>query len=70
MFGPFTFDHEFAMEHEDITFIAPDTDVLQRLVARNLEGDRGEVGLKHLPFVDTRGITYNYRVPSRTGPGR
>jgi len=68
-FGPFTFDREFAMEHEDITFVAPDTDVLQRLMARVLEDDRGEVGLKLLPFVDTPGITYNYRVAFEDGTG-
>ena len=68
-FGPFTFDREFAMEHEDITFVAPDTDVLQRLMARVLEDDRGEVGLKLLPFVDTPGITYDYRVSFEDGTG-
>jgi superfamily II DNA or RNA helicase len=68
-FGPFTFDREFAMEHEDITFVAPDTDVLQRLMACVLEDDRGEVGLKLLPFVDTPGITYNYRVAFEDGTG-
>jgi superfamily II DNA/RNA helicase len=68
-FGPFTFDREFAMEHEDITFVAPDTDVLQRLMARVLEDDRGVVGLKLLPFVDTPGITYNYRVAFEDGTG-
>jgi len=68
-FGPFTFDREFAMEHEDITFVAPDTDVLQRLMARVLEDDRGEIGLKLLPFVDTPGITYNYRVAFEDGTG-
>ena len=68
-FGPFTFDREFAMEHEDITFVAPDTDVLQRLMARVLEDNRGEVGLKLLPFVDTPGITYNYRVAFEDGTG-
>ncbi|MFC6721540.1 helicase-related protein [Halobacteriaceae archaeon SHR40] len=68
-FGPFTFDRDFAMDHEDITFVAPDTDVLQRLMARVLEDDRGEVGLKLLPFVDTPGITYNYRVAFEDGTG-
>jgi len=68
-FGPFTFDREFAMEHEKITFVAPDTDVLQRLMARVLESDRGEVGLKLLPFVDTPGVTYNYRVAFEDGTG-
>jgi hypothetical protein len=57
------------MEHEDITFVAPDTDVLQRLMARVLEDDRGEVGLKLLPFVDTPGITYDYRVSFEDGTG-
>jgi len=68
-FGPFTFDREFAMDHEGVAFVAPDTDVLQRLVARVLEDDRGEVGLKLLPFVDTPGITYNYRVAFEDGTG-
>jgi hypothetical protein len=68
-FGPFTFDRDFAMDHEDIIYIAPDSDVLQRLMARVLEDDRGEVGLKLLPFVDTPGITYNYRVAFEDGTG-
>ena len=50
------------MDHEEITYFAPDTDVLQRLMARVLEEERGEVGLKLLPFVHTPWITYNYRV--------
>ena len=49
--------------------MAPDTDVLQRLMARVLEDNRGEVGLKLLPFVDTPGITYNYRVAFEDGTG-
>jgi ribosomal protein L29 len=57
------------MEHEDISFVAPGSDVLQRLMARVLEDDRGEVGLKLLPFVDTPGITYNYRVAFEDGTG-
>jgi len=57
------------MDHEDITYLAPDTDVLQRLMARVLEDERGEVGLKLLPFVDTPGITYNYRVAFEDGTG-
>src|SRR6056297_1507319 len=68
-FGPFTFDRDFAMDHEDITYLAPDTDVLQRLMARVLEDERGDVGLKLLPFVDTPGITYNYRVAFEDGTG-
>jgi SNF2 family DNA or RNA helicase len=68
-FGPFTFDREFAMDHEEITFVAPDTDVLQRLMARVLEDDRGAVGIKLLPFVDTPGLTYNYRVAFEDGTG-
>jgi superfamily II DNA/RNA helicase len=68
-FGPFTFDRDFAMEHEGITYLAPDTNVLQRLMARVLEDERGEVGLKLLPFVDSPGITYNYRVAFEDGTG-
>ena len=57
------------MDHEEITYLAPDTDVLQRLMARVLEDERGEVGLKLIPFVDTPGITYNYRVAFEDGTG-
>jgi putative cell wall-binding protein len=57
------------MDHEDITYLAPDTDVLQRLMARVLEDERGEIGLKLLPFIDTPGITYNYRVAFEDGTG-
>ena len=69
IFGPFTFDRDFAMDHEDITYLAPDTDILQQLMTRVLEDERGEVGLKLLPFVDTPGITYNYRVAFEDGTG-
>jgi hypothetical protein len=68
-YGPFTFDRDFAMDHEDITYIAPDTDVVQQLMARVLDDARGEVGIKLLPFVDTPGITYNYRVAFEDGTG-
>ncbi|UPM45337.1 helicase-related protein [Halocatena salina] len=68
-FGPFTFDRHFAMEHEDITYLAPDTDVLQRLMVRVLEDERGQVGLKLLPFINTPGITYNYGVVFEDGTG-
>jgi len=57
------------MDHEGITYLAPDTDVLQRLMVRVLEDERGKVGLKLLPFVDTPGITYNYRVSFEDGTG-
>ncbi len=68
-YGPFTFDRDFAMDHEDITYIAPDTDVVQQLMTRVLDDSRGEVGIKLLPFVDTPGITYNYRVAFEDGTG-
>jgi SNF2 family DNA or RNA helicase len=68
-YGPFTFDREFAMDHEDITYIAPDTKVVQQLMERVLNDSRGEVGIKLLPFVDTPGITYNYRVAFEDGTG-
>jgi DNA repair exonuclease SbcCD ATPase subunit len=38
-------------------------------MARVLEDERGEVGLKLLPFVDMPGITYNYRVAFEDGTG-
>jgi len=68
-FGPFTFNRDFAMDHEDTTYLAPDTDVLQQLIARVLDDDRGEVGLKLLPFVNTPVITYNYFVAFEDGTG-
>ena len=36
---------------------------------RVLNDSRGEVGIKLLPFVDTPGITYNYRVAFEDGTG-
>ncbi|GAB7121127.1 hypothetical protein JCM9743_35980 [Natrinema sp. JCM 9743] len=68
-YGPFTFNREFAMDHEDIEYISPDSDLVQRLMARVLEGDRGTIGLKLLPFIDNPGITYNFRVKFEDGTG-
>ncbi|UPM44167.1 helicase-related protein [Halocatena salina] len=68
-YGPFTFDREFAMDHEEIEYVSPDTEVVQRLMQEVLDGDRGGVGLKLLPFVDTPGITYNYRLRFEDGTG-
>jgi putative cell wall-binding protein len=38
-------------------------------MTRVLDDGRGEVGLKLLPFVDSPGITYNYRVAFEDGTG-
>jgi ERCC4-related helicase len=68
-YGPFTFSREFAMDHEGIEYVAPDSTPVQRLMREVLGGKRGEVGLKLLPFVDSPGITYNYRVRFEDGAG-
>jgi superfamily II DNA or RNA helicase len=68
-YGPFTFDRDFAMEHDGIDYLAPDADVVQRLMAQVLNDERGEVGLKLLPFVSTPGITYNYSLAFEDGTG-
>jgi ERCC4-related helicase len=68
-YGPFTFDREFAMDHDDVEYLSPDADLVQELMQRVLDGERGAVGLKLLPFVDEPGITYNYRVRFEDGTG-
>ena len=68
-YGPFTFDREFAMDHDGIEYISPDNEVVQGLMREVLESDRGDVGLKLLPFVDKPGITYNYHVTFEDGTG-
>jgi Superfamily II DNA/RNA helicases, SNF2 family len=68
-YGPFTFNREFAMDHDDIEYIAPDTELVQELMQCVIDGDQGSVGLKMLPFVDDPGITYNYRVRFEDGTG-
>ena len=66
-YGPFTFNREFAMDRDDIEYISPGAELVQRLVQRVLDSDQGTVGLKLLPFVDSPGITYNYRVRFEDG---
>ncbi|WP_252697960.1 helicase-related protein [Natronosalvus vescus] len=68
-FGPFTFDREFAMKHDGISYLAPDSAVLEQLMEQVLTDERGTVGVKLLPFVDSPGITYNYRVAFEDGTG-
>jgi superfamily II DNA/RNA helicase len=68
-YGPFTFNREFAMDHDDIEFISPGAEIVQRLMQHVLDSEQGTVGLKLLPFVDTPGITYNYRVRFEDGKG-
>ncbi|WP_137286971.1 helicase-related protein [Halorussus salinisoli] len=67
--GPFTFSREFAMDHDGIEYVSPDAELVQRLMRQVLDGERGAVGLKLLPFVDEPGITYNYRVRFEDGTG-
>jgi ERCC4-related helicase len=68
-YGPFTFNREFAMDHDDIEYISPDARLVQELMQCVLDDEQGAVGLKMLPFVDDPGITYNYRVRFEDGTG-
>ena len=68
-YGPFTFDREFAMDHEGIDYVSPDDDIVQQLVQSVLDRDAGGVGLKLLPFVDEPGLSVHYRVRFEDGTG-
>ena len=68
-FGPFTFNRNFAMDHDGIEYISPDSSAVQLLMQRVLESEHGDVGLKLLPFVDSPGVTYNYLVRFEDGTG-
>ncbi len=68
-YGPFTFNREYAMDHEGIEYISPDDALVQKLMQQVLDSQQGTVGLKLLPFVDEPGITYNYRVTFEDGTG-
>ncbi len=68
-YGPFTFNREFAMDHDGIEYISPDAELVQKLMRQVLDSEQGTVGLKLLPFVDEPGITYSYRVTFEDGKG-
>lgn len=68
-YGPFTFNREFAMDHDGIEYISPDAALVQDLMQQVLDSERGTVGLKLLPFVSDPGVTYNYRVKFEDGTG-
>jgi SNF2 family DNA or RNA helicase len=68
-YGPFTFNREFAMDHDGIEYISPDAELVQKLMRQILDSEQGTVGLKLLPFVDEPGITYSYRVTFEDGKG-
>jgi superfamily II DNA or RNA helicase len=68
-YGPFTFNREFAMDHDDIEYISPDAELVQKLMQQVLDSEQGSVGLKLLPFVDSPGMTYNYRIRFEDGTG-
>jgi hypothetical protein len=68
--GPFTFSRDFAMENEGVEYLSPDDSLVKRLRKRILSEDRGRVGLKLLPFVDTPGITFVYRLAFEDGTGQ
>ncbi len=61
-YGPFTFDRSFAMDHEGIDYLTPETDLVQALITQLLNSEDGTVGMKLLPFLETPGIMYNYRI--------
>ena len=65
-----TFDRELATDDEELTFVSPDSEIVQSLIERVLQDNRGELGLKILPFVEKPGITYNYRVAFEDGTGK
>jgi len=69
--APFTFNREFAMDHEGIGVHLPRCGTGPRAYAASAGQRVGYVGIKPLPFVDDPGITYNYRVRvrGRTGEG-
>jgi superfamily II DNA or RNA helicase len=64
-----TFDRELATEDEDLTFVSPDSEVVQKLINEIIRTDRGELGVKILPFVEKPGITYSYTVAFEDGTG-
>lgn len=68
-YSPFTFSREFAMDHDEIEYMAPDAELVQKLMQRVLENEQGRVGLKLLPFIAEPGIAYNYRIQFEDGTG-
>ena len=66
-YGPVTFNREYAMDNESLTFIAPGDAFLEALMTHVLEADRGGLGLKQLPFVDRPGIAFTYRLRFEDG---
>ena len=67
--GPVTFSREFAMDHEGIEYLSPDDPLIQRLRTQLLADEAGTVGLKLLPFIESPGITFVYRVAFEDGTG-
>jgi SNF2 family DNA or RNA helicase len=69
--GPFTFNRDYAIEHEGIEYLSPDSEILQSLRDLVLQHDQngGKVGLKLLPFVDQPGITFVYKVAFEDATG-
>jgi hypothetical protein len=74
--GPFTTDRDLAMRRSDVTFLAPDSPLVQVLIEHVLNSDRlssgdagfgGSVGMKVLPFLERPGITYIYRTAFEDG---
>jgi len=55
-YGPFTFNREFAMDHDGIEYISPDAELVQKLMRQVLDSEQGTVGLK-LPL---RRRTWNH----------
>lgn len=70
-FGPFTFSRDFAIEHDGIEYLSPDSEELQALrdLVLHQDENRGKVGLKLLPFIEQPGITFVYKVAFEDATG-
>ena len=69
---PITFDREHAMEQEDVAYAAPDSSLVQVLMAAVLEDDGefgSKLGLKVLSSLDEAGITFLYKIAFEDGSG-
>lgn len=67
-----TFDRAFAMEREEVHFVAPDAPLVTALIHHVLHldsGIAGTEGIKVLPFIHEPGITYNFRIALEDGSG-
>lgn len=67
-----TFDREIALGQRETVFLAADSEVVSLLLSLSLEETReekGQVGLKVLPFVEEPGIVFVWKVCFEDGTG-